>query len=353
MLEIIGFNAKTSAGCLLSGASTATLVAVATAREAKGLRARDYERSVVYLARNSHSCVRKALKLAGLAEAPMSFVEVDDNWRMDVRDAERKISEDKRKGLTPFLLVGTAGSAEAGCVDPLDELAEIAEREGMWYHVDAAYGGFFMLCPDLRGKFSGIVRADSVAIDPHKGLFLPYGTGAILVRDGRRLYEANSVREVLLQDHVEKDGRSFQDLLSPCDLSPELTRHFRGLRMWMPLQLFGIAPFRDALKEKVLLCRHSYEEVRKVSRFEVGPSPELSVYVFRYVPRDASRAKEANERLLAEILEDGRILLSSTTIGGTYWIRMAVLSFRTHLDTIRMAHRVISEAADRLPSNLA
>ncbi len=168
------------------------------------------------------------------------------------------------------------------------------------------------------------------------------------------------MRESLLSSHHsvnafnvdEAASVSFQELMSPCDLSPELTRHFRGPRMWLPLQLFGLAPFREALKEKALLCRYAHREIKAMQNFQVGPGPELSVHLFRYLPEDRNRVTEANKTLVEEVLRDGRIVLSSVTIRGTFRVRMAVLSFKTHLDTIKKALQVIKEAAERLPNDL-
>jgi len=334
MCQLIGYPSG-ALGTLTSGGSIATLVALVAARDQKIARARDIERSVIYATGQTHHCVHKALAIAGLAEAPLRAVPMDAAYRMDAAALAELVAADREAGLDPFLLVGTAGTTDTGALDPLDELADVAEQEGLWYHVDAAYGGAFLLLESMRPMFSGIERADSVVIDPHKGMFLPYGTGAVLLRDPRHLQPSHGLRGVYLQDATEE-----LDEPSPSDLSPELTRHFRGLRMWLPLQLHGLTRYRAALEEKRLLCLLFYQRVQELG-FVVGPVPDLSVAMFRWEPADGADATELNKRLLKAILDDGRVFLSSTTIAGVFWIRVAVLCFRTHLDRIEAVLEVM------------
>jgi glutamate/tyrosine decarboxylase-like PLP-dependent enzyme len=317
----------TAHGTLTSGGSIATLVAFCAARDARGVRAREVERSVVYLTRQAHHCVKKSLAIAGLAETVQRLVSIDANFRMDVEALRAQVHSDRAAGLTPFLLVGTAGTTDTGAIDPLAELADVATEEGLWYHVDGAYGGAFVLVDELRPRLAGIERADSVVVDPHKGLFLPYGTGAVLVRDPRHLAPSHAHRGAYLQDVTD-----VLDEPSPADLSPELTRHFRGLRMWLPLVLHGVARFRAALLEKHLLALHFRARAIALG-FEVGPEPELSVVLFSWEP-ERGDPNEFNKRLLAAGLDDGRVFLSSTTIEGAFWLRVAILCFRTHMDRV-------------------
>lgn len=335
MCGLVGYPAS-ALGTLTSGGSIANLVGIVAARDAKGVRARDVERSVIYLTDQTHHCVKKAVAIAGLAEAPLRAIPMDARYRMDVGALRTAIAADRAAGLSPFLLVASAGTTDTGALDPLDALADVAAAEGLWYHVDAAYGGAFLLVEDMRARFRGIERADSVVVDPHKGLFLPYGSGAILVRDPEHLRPSHGLRGVYLQDATDA-----LDEPSPADLSPELTRHFRGLRMWLPLQLHGVARYRAALEEKLLLARLFHARVQELG-FEVGPEPDLSVAMFRWVPRDGEDPTAANKRLLAAILEDGRVFLSTTTIDGVFWIRVAVLCFRTHRERIDAVLEVLA-----------
>jgi len=331
---LVGYP-TTALGTLTSGGSIANLVAIVAARDAQGIRARDIEHSVIYVTDQTHHCVKKALAIAGLAEAPLRAVPMDARYRMNVNALRTAITVDRAAGLRPFLLVASAGTTDTGALDPLEELADVAEAEDLWYHVDAAYGGAFLLVESMRDRFRGIERADSVVVDPHKGLFIPYGSGAVLMRDPEHLRPSHGMSGVYLQDATDA-----VDEPSPADLSPELTRHFRGMRMWLPLQVHGVARFRAALEEKLLLARLFHERVQELG-FEVGPDPDLSVALFRWVPRDGSDATECNKRLLAAVLEDGRVFLSSTTIDGVFWIRVAVLCFRTHRERIEAVLEVL------------
>ncbi len=336
LCKLVGYPAE-SLGTFTSGGSIATLVGIVAARDAKGVTAREVERSVIYVTGQTHHCVGKAIAIAGLAEAPLRAVPMDAGYRMDPVALENMIAADREAGLRPFLLVASAGTTDTGALDPLRPLAEIARREGLWYHVDAAYGGCFLLLDDMRPRFAGIEQADSVVIDPHKGLFLPYGSGAVLVRDPQHLKKSHATRGAYLQDVTDVEEEP-----SPADLSPELTRHFRGLRMWLPLQVHGLARYRAALEEKLLLAQLFHARVQELG-FEVGPQPDLSVAMFRWPDaRDGSDANAFNKKLLQAILDDGRVFLSSTTIDGVFWIRVAVLCFRSHRERIEAVLEVLA-----------
>ncbi len=300
-------------GTLTAGGSIATLVAFVAARDARGIRARNVETAVVYVTSQAHHCVAKSLAIAGLGEAVQHVIPMDSRYRMDCTALAEAVRADRAKGLRPFLVVGTAGTTDTGALDPLGEIAEIAEREKLWFHVDGAYGGAFVLVNELRPLFAGIERADSIVVDPHKGLFIPYGTGAVLVRDPAHLAESLGLRGAYLQDATD-----LLDEPSPADLSPELTRHFRGLRMWLPLVLHGAERFRAALMEKHLLAQYFHGKARELG-FEVGPTPDLSVCLSRRHPGGGSHLVAAygfNAVLLRTVRNDGHVFLSSTRIDG-------------------------------------
>jgi aromatic-L-amino-acid decarboxylase len=250
---------------------------------------------------------------------------------------ESSIKKDQSSGLNPWLILASAGTTDVGAVDPLEEIGDIARTHRLWFHVDAAYGAFFALCEEGKKILRGMEKSDSIVMDPHKGLFLPYGSGAVLVKDRTALKQAFAWEASYMQDAMSEE-----DTISPADLSPELTKHFRALRLWLPLKLVGVAPFRAAIEEKLLLARYFFEEIQKVERFEVGPYPDLSVVTFRYIPKKGD-ADAFNERLVQEIQRDGRVFLSSTTLDGKYIIRLAVLAFRTHLETIEQALEILAE----------
>ncbi len=324
MADLVGFPPG-SGGDLTSGGSIANLSAIITARENMQVRARDIERSCIYLTDDAHHCIDKALRAAGLAECKKRIVPMDAHFRMDGRKLENMILADRSMGLRPWLLIASAGTTDTGAIDPIESLAEIAERNGLWLHVDAAYGGFFLLCEEGREVLRGLQRAHSIVLDPHKGMFLPYGSGAVLVRDVNWLARAHAYQADYMQDAAAADGD-----YSPADLSPELSRPFRGLRFWLPVRLFGLAPFRAALAEKIWLARYFHERLQETPGWETGPYPELSVATFRYVPEQCD-PDAFNRRLLEAVHNDGKVFISSTLIDGKFILRLAVLHFRSHL----------------------
>jgi glutamate/tyrosine decarboxylase-like PLP-dependent enzyme len=332
----------TAGGDLTSGGSTANLSAIVTAREAHAIRARNIDQTCIYMTRQAHHCVNKALRVAGLQECRLRSIPMDKAGRMRAGALRRRIRKDIGNGRSPWLVVASAGTTDTGVVDPLPAIADICTEFSLWFHIDAAYGGFFLLCEQGRAALAGIERADSIVMDPHKGLFLPYGTGAVLVRDVRQLAAAHSYEADYMQD-----ARESRESYSPADLSAELSRPFRGLRLWMPLKLFGLAPFRAALSEKLELARYFHRELSAVPGFETGPLPDLSVVTYRYRPKKGD-ADEFNRKLVKALHHDGRVFVSSTLLDGHFVLRLAVLNFRTHKDTIDLLLKLLSEKAAEL-----
>jgi aromatic-L-amino-acid decarboxylase len=341
MASIVGYP-KGATGNLTSGGSIANLIGIIAARENHDLKAKDYARSVIYLTKQLHHTVTRSIRIAGIGECILRFIPIDEHYRMNPEVLESSIKKDKSSGLNPWLILASAGTTDVGAVDPLEEIGDIARTHRLWFHIDAAYGAFFALCEEGKKILKGMEKSDSIVMDPHKGLFLPYGSGAVLVKDTSALKRAFAWEASYMQDAIAEEDSS-----SPADLSPELTKHFRALRLWLPLKLVGVAPFRAAVEEKLLLARYFYEEIQKVEGFEVGPYPDLSVVTFRYIPKKGD-ANEFNERLVKEIQRDGRVFLSSTTLDGKYIIRLAVLAFRTHFETIEQALQILAEKVTRL-----
>lgn len=335
MCNIIGYP-ETALGNLTSGGSIANLMAITTARDHMKIKAKDIENAVIYLTHQAHHSIQKAIRIAGLGEARLSYIPIDERFRMDAEALENAIENDIENGFKPFVVIASAGTTDTGSIDPMDKIGDLAERFGFWYHVDAAYGGFFILSDEVNASLKGIGRADSVTIDPHKGLFLAYGTGAVLIKNVEALQKTNNYEASYMQDVIVEE-----DEPSPANLSPELTKHFRGMRMWLPLQLFGLKPFKAAISEKIWLCRYFYNEVQKIG-FEVGPEPELSVAIYRYFPKQGD-ANSFNAKIVEMVRQDGRVFLSSTTIDGIFWIRIAILCFRSHLNTIDLCLKVLKE----------
>jgi aromatic-L-amino-acid/L-tryptophan decarboxylase len=326
-----------SQGILTSGGSMANFSAMVTARATH--LGEDLQQGRLYVSEHVHHSITKSARLAGLPRASIQPVPCDAYLRMDMEALSDLTRADKNAGHKPFLVVGSAGTVNTGTVDPLEDIAAFCKEEGMWFHVDGAYGGFFQLTEVGRKRLYGIESADSITLDPHKGMFLPYGTGSLLVRDGALLKAA----------HQEGAGylpESSADAQLPdfADYSPELSRDFRGLRVWLPLHLHGVAAFRRALEEKLVLGRRVYDALVQSDGIEVPWEPDLSIVAFR--PTTGGDA--VAERLLHTINQSRRIFLSSTSIADTKYLRVCVLSHRTDTERIDEGIEIIQKAAANL-----
>ena len=345
MCKLVGYP-DTAGGDLTSGGSLATLSAFVTARDAHDIVPGTIPDACVYLTGQVHHCVSKALHIAGLKDVRKRLVPMDKRYRMDVAALKEMIDADRNQGLEPWMVVASAGTTDTGAVDPIADIARIAKQQDMWFHLDAAYGGFFMLCEEGRERLQGLELADSIVLDPHKSLALPYGSGAVLIKDRRLLAKSNAYYADYMQD-AKQEEIDLDTVLSPSDLSLELTRPFRGPRMWLPLKLFGLKPFRASLAEKIWLARYFHQQLSKVDGFEMGPNPDLSVVTFRYLPK-SGEANAFNQRLQDALLDDGSVFISSTRIDGRFTLRLAILNFRTHLATIEYVLELLEHLAKKL-----
>ena len=333
---LVGFG-PAARGTLTSGGSLANLAAVVTARRAR--LGEDFLDGTLYVSEQAHRSVEKAARIAGIPTANLRVVPTTPDLRMDVDALVAAIAADRAAGRRPFLVSASAGTTNTGAVDPLPAIADVCAEAGAWFHVDAAYGGFFLLTDRGRAAFTGIERADSVTLDPHKGLFLPYGTGAIVVRDGALLRDAHHAGTAAYLQDLAGEG----ELPNASEYSSELSRDFRGLRVWFPLWLHGVGAFRAALDEKLDLARFLDAELRTIPELELPWRPELSVVPFRL--RDGDDA--ANRALLSRINASQRVFLSSTVLAGRVTLRAAILSHRTHRDRIEECVAIVRSAVAR------
>ncbi len=322
-------------GNLASGGSISNLIALTAARDKHKIKNEKIPKSVIYLSDQAHHCIKKSLRIIGLEDVILRYIELDDDFKISVEALKKQIQIDKNEGLNPFLIIASAGTTDVGVIDPLDSIAQIAKENNLWFHIDAAYGGFFVLT-SKKHLFKGIEKADSIVVDPHKGMFIPYGVGAVLVKDAKAVLHSNLYTASYMQDAIPKDI-----LENPTNLSPELTKHFRGLRIWLPLQYHGIESFIACLEEKLLLTEYFREKLVEMG-FKVGPKPDLSVSYFWY-PREKNQ-NEFNKKLMEYIHKDGSVFLSSTSLKGNFVIRMAILSFRTKITTIDRALSMIKNS---------
>jgi aromatic-L-amino-acid decarboxylase len=340
--EIVGFGPE-SRGFLTSGGSLANFSAVVAAR--RKLLPDDFLNGTIYASDQVHHSVQKAAMLAGFPAEAVRMVGSDHVFRIRLDQLERHIAKDRSRSRTPFLVVGSAGTTNTGAVDDLEGLADFAEQHRMWFHVDGAYGGFFTLTERGRAVMQGIERSDSVVLDPHKGLFLPYGTGSLLVRDGTALRQSHTVNADYMPPMQDEE-----DLVDFCQISPELSRPFRGLAVWLPLKLLGIEPFTKSLDEKLNLARWAAEQLRSVDGIEIVAEPQLSTVAFRFSrPGLSSDAlNDLNRDFIARVNSRQRVYLTGTMLAGRFTPRICVLSFRTHMDRMEQCIADIRQAARAL-----
>ncbi|MEO8712441.1 MAG: aminotransferase class V-fold PLP-dependent enzyme [Parafilimonas sp.] len=330
---------ETAVGNLASGGSVSTLIALTAARDKHQIKNEKINNSVVYLSKQVHHSTQKALRIIGLEDIIIRYIPLDENHRIKADALEALVVKDKLNGLNPFLVVGTAGTTDTGAVDPLDEIATIAAKYNLWFHADAAYGGFFIMT-SKKEIFKGIERADSLIADPHKGMFLPYGLGAVLIKNKQAALHSNHYAANYMQD-AEDDNLAD----SPANISPELSKHFRGLRLWLPLKIHGIEPFIACLEEKLLLIHYCRNKLIELG-FKTGPEPDLSISYFWYPFEKESNKK--NKQLMDEIHTDGDVFLSSSIINDQFVIRVAILSFRTKMATVDKAIEMIKRCLKKI-----
>jgi aromatic-L-amino-acid decarboxylase len=344
LCDIAGYPPLAS-GFFTSGGSLANFTAVVTARRA--LLPPEFLNGTLYCSDQAHHSVTKAATLAGFPEERVREVPTDPAFRIRLDALASAIAADRRAGRAPFLIVGNGGTTNTGAVDDLDALAELAAREGCWLHVDAAYGGFFLLTERGRRALRGIHRADSITLDPHKGLFLPYGTGCLLVRDATTLRRAHA----LSADYLPAMQQA-SDLVDFCQISPELSRPPRGLRVWLPIKLHGLKAFREALDEKLDLAAWAAGELRGIPGLVIVAEPQLSTVAFRLEREGATDGElnRINRVLLERINARRRVFLTGTTVRGRFILRICVLSFRTHQDRMHQALEDIRAAVRETPA---
>jgi aromatic-L-amino-acid/L-tryptophan decarboxylase len=339
LATLVGLPA-TAFGILTSGGSLSILSAFLCARTAH--LPDDFRSGTVYASDQTHFSTEKALRMLGFPSDTLRIIPSDPELRMDLDLLKQTISEDRAAGRKPFCIVANAGTTNTGAIDPLPAMAEIAHQEHLWFHIDGAYGGFFQLTERGRQRLVGIEQADSVVLDPHKGLFLPFGTGCLLVKDREVLRQAHAVgKPHLLQD---LHGTEYPDF---ADVSPELTRPFRGLRLWLALHLHGVTAFRNALDEKLDLAQTAYQTILATPNLETIGSPDLSIFAFRYrVPGgNSTDHDQATLKLVEQVNATGHTYLSSTQIREKVFARIAVLGLRTDAEQVATAIKAIQEFA--------
>jgi len=344
--QILGFNAE-AGGLFVSGGSMANLAAIAAARQAKDCSS---GRLRIYASSETHFSVAKAAALLGIGRENVRHVAVDEHFRIRVDDLVAKITADLEAGYVPFCIVANAGTVNTGAVDPFEEIRKVADRFQLWMHVDGSYGAFAVLAKSARKLFAGIERADSIALDPHKWLYLPVDVGCVIYR-APEIARAAFAHEA---EYTRIIGEEADEAFAFWDYGPELSRRFRALKVWMLLKGVGLDSLAEAIESNLACARHLESIVQASDDFEMAAPVELSIFCFRYVPvrlrNESSQAIDAfNERLLVALQRDGSSYLSNATLGGRFALRGCVLNYRTTLRDMETLLDDLRRVAKSLP----
>jgi glutamate/tyrosine decarboxylase-like PLP-dependent enzyme len=355
-VELMGFPAQAS-GLLVLGGSMASLLGIAVARHARGgpdLRGegvRAGPRLMFYASSETHGWLDKSLDLMGLGQRSLRTIPADRDFRIDVAALRAAIAEDRAGGLRPCCVIGNAGTVGTGACDDLRALAALCREEGLWLHVDGAFGALTRLSDRLRHVVDGIELADSIAFDLHKWMYQPFDVACVLVRDGelhRAAFARTAPYLAVLERGTIAGGLPF------ADLGIDLSRGFRALKVWMSLRAYGVDKFARLIEQNVRQATALAEQVRATPDLELLAPVPLNIVCFRYAPRavPAHRLDELNQEILLRLQETGTAVPSSTLIGGAFAIRCAIVNHRTKLaDIERLVRAVVllgREAQERL-----
>src|SRR5947207_9747893 len=346
--QILGFNAE-AGGLFVSGGSMANLAAIAAARQVKDCSS---GRLRIYVSSETHFSIAKAAALLGIGRENVRQVAVDERFRIRVNDLVAKITADLEAGYIPFCVVANAGTVNTGAVDPLVEVRQIADRFQLWMHVDGSYGAFAVLAKSARKLFAGIQRADSIALDPHKWLYLPVDVGCVIYR-APEIARAAFAHEA---EYTRIIGEKADEAFAFWDYGPELSRRFRALKVWMLLKGVGLDSLGEAIESNLACARHLDSLVRASDDFEMVAPVELSIFCFRYLPVQLrNKSPEAidafNERLLIALQRDGSSYLSNATLAGRFALRGCVLNYRTTLRDMEILLDDLRRVAGSLPNS--
>jgi len=346
--QILGFNAQ-AGGLFVSGGSMANLAAIAAARQAKDDSS---GRSRIYASSETHFCIAKAAALLGIGRENVRLVDVDECFKIRVDDLVAKITADLEAGYLPFCVVANAGTVNTGAVDPLAEIREIADRFQLWMHVDGSYGAFAVLAKSARKFFAGLERADSIALDPHKWLYLPVDVGCVIYR-APEIARAAFAHEA---EYTRIIGEKADEAFAFWDYGPELSRRFRALKVWMLLKGVGLDSLGEAIESNLACARYLESMVRASDDFEMVAPVELSIFCLRHVPvqlrNKSPQAIDAfNERLLIALQRDGSSYLSNATLAGRFALRGCVLNYRTTLRDMEILLDDLRRVAGSLPNS--
>lgn len=333
-----------SGGILTSGGSTANLIALGVMRHVKsGGQAREYgiqEPMIVYTSTQGHSCIQKSVELLGIGHANLRKIPVDAAYRMDVNALRAQISTDRANGFRPVCVAASAGTVNTGAIDPLQDIATICAQEDLWFHIDGAYGGFGILAQQTEGLYAGIELADSLAIDPHKWLYVPIECGCVLARDAQAMRDTYSLVPPYLRDDTTLPWFS--------EFGIQQTRGFKALKLWLTIQQIGVQGYREHITHDIALARALQAQIKTRPDFELVAHGPLSITCFRYTPPGVDDLDSLNRQLLLIVQKEGSAFLTSTELDGKLALRACIVNFRTTEADLAALLDIIAQAGQRV-----
>ena len=354
---LIGYD-RDAKGLLTSGGSMANMIALLIAQRRKSganISRHGLWNSgppmTLYASEEVHMSIAKAADILGFGRDQVRVIACDERQRMRVDLLRRKIENDRREGLRPFCVVGSAGTVNTGVVDPLNEIADVAAEFDLWFHVDGAYGAPGSLDERKKHLFAGLERADSVSLDPHKWLYVPVDAGCLLFRDADAARAPFSTEDA---DYIKTHGYTDEEAFAFWDYGVELSRRFRALKVWMTLQYYGSRRIAEAISEDISLAAYLGEIVSSADDFELLAPVELSICCFRYVPApniSGADLDRLNERIMETVQKGGRAYLSNATVNGKFALRACITNFRTTKADIDETIAAVREAAGKLDAD--
>jgi glutamate/tyrosine decarboxylase-like PLP-dependent enzyme len=353
--QILSFPSE-SFGLLVSGGSMASLNALAVARHMKAgfdVRARGLQQSparlTVYKTREGHSCIQKAVELLGLGSDHVRIVDHDSGLRMRPESLDALIRADLAAGHAPMAVVASAGTVNTGAIDPLEDIAEICRQRDVWLHVDGAYGAPAVLTAAYRDRLRALARCDSVALDPHKWLYVPVEAGLVLIRHADAMRASFSLVPPYLRTMGGSTGVGGPPWFS--EYGFQQTRGFRALKVWMALKHQGLSGYREAINHDLMMAGRLAEAVRKSPVLQLLQPQNLSIVCFRYAPpamrHDAAALDATNRGLLDRLQLGGRAFLSGTVIDDTFWLRACIINYRTKEGDVDMLPPLVADLGDQ------
>lgn len=348
---LLGYPADSGA-ILVSGGSMANLNGLAVMRFVKAqgdIRVQGFHTEsapmVIYTSAQGHSCVEKAVELLGFGHDYLRKIPVDADYQMDMTQLKAQIAADRAAGLRPVCVAASAGTVNTGAIDPLEVLADLCAADNLWFHVDGAYGGFGILAQQTQGLYKGIERADSLAVDPHKWLYVPVECGCALIRDAQAMRNTFSLVPPYLRDDTALPWFS--------EFGVQQSRGFRALKLWLVLQQIGERGYRELISRDIALASALQERIRRRSDFELLSAGPLSVTCFRYTnPTDRTDLNSLNRQILEIVQQEGQVFLTSTELHGQIALRACIVNFRTRERDLDFLLDVLAEVGQRILRNI-